>query len=289
MRLPQSRPVWLDSGQPINVRFQIQGDRMIRVVLLTLSIVYTHNTFAQLTTDLPKAMKALHVNLPASCPLVEKPEATHGGNLPTTKCTASMFATATKIQAKVYRVVDGDTIHVYIGAQVYGLRMLGMDTPELHYMGRAQPVWGLQAKKTLASMVRGGDTVTLEFDKQKCDRYGRLLVHVFKNGRSLNFEQIRNGMAANYCIAPNLKYCGEYGDAYARARSQRLGIHSDKCSVTPYVWRKALEALPMNKPVKNRVTGYTFKAADYYKIPVEDRIFSQSTETPSDALTALLQ
>lgn len=249
---------------------------MIRVVLLTISLsfAYTHLCFAQVTSDIPKAFRALHVRLPAGCSYAEKAPPSVPGNLPTTKCSQTAFSTATKVQAKVYRVVDGDTIHVYIGPSIYAIRMLGVDTPELHYLGKAQPVWAERARQSLASMVRGGDSVTLEFDREKCDRYGRILVHVFRNGVSLNQAQISRGVAANYCIAPNYKYCDRYADAYARARSERVGFHSDKCTITPYVWRKGIQGQLMDKPVKNRDTGVVYKPGDYYKIPVEDRIFA---------------
>jgi micrococcal nuclease len=258
--------------------------RFTRLVVSTSFVVssFTSLSFAQTTTGIPadlrKAMEDLKVNIPQTCPIVEKAtHSTSGVNLPTTKCTSSTFSTITKAQAKVYRVVDGDTIHVYIGAHIFAIRMLGVDTPELHFWGRSQPKWGEIARQSLAAMVRAGDTVTVEFDKQKCDKYGRILVHVFKNGMNLGLEQIRRGMASNYCIAPNLKYCGEYADAYARAASSRLNMHADKCVITPYVWRKGLQGMLMDKTVKNRHTGATYAPMDYVKVPVADRIFIQNT------------
>jgi endonuclease YncB( thermonuclease family) len=254
---------------------------MIRVLTIGLSLaVFSAVSLAQtgsgIPTDLKKAFKDLKVDVPASCPLVTKAPTHTGGHLPTTKCTPNSFASVSAVQAKVYRVLDGDTIHVYIGAQVYPVRMLGMDTPELHFFGRAQPKWAELAQQSLASMVKAGDTVRLEFDRQKCDKYGRILVHVFKGSTNINREQILRGVASNYCIAPNLKYCNEYADAYANAKSYQRNMHSDKCVVTPYVWRKGLQGKLMDKMVKHRRTGTTYAPMDYVKVKVEDRVFLQT-------------
>lgn len=264
---------------------------MIRVVTIAISIswlVLTGNALAQqglqVPPDLRKAFEALKVNVPTTCPLVVKAEPHNsGGNLPTTKCGPSTFATVSSVQAKVYRVVDGDTVHVYVGPHIYAVRMLGIDTPELHFFGRAQPRWAEVAKQSLASMLKAGDSVRIEFDRQKCDKYGRILVHVFKGGANINLEQIRRGVATNYCIAPNLKYCNDYADAYASAFSSRLNMHADKCVITPYVWRKGMQGKLMDKNVKNRHTGALYPPMDYVKVRVEDRVFFQNN-TQTDAL-----
>lgn len=261
---------------------------MIRVVEKTISLSFavalTTMGFALSSfAEVPKAFRDIHVTIPNTCTVLEKPEKEPGGPfLKTTLCKSSTFSTISSLQAKVYRVVDGDTVHIYIGAEVYAVRMLGIDTPELHYLARSQPKWGEMAKRSLQEMLKPGDTIRVEFDKEKCDRYGRILVHVFKGSTNINLQQVERGLAANYCITPNLKYCDLYGDSYARARSYRLGMHTDQCMITPYVWRKGMQILPMDKPVKNRRTGQTVNPVDYYKVPVQDRIFYPAKSTADD-------
>ncbi|MBS1958381.1 MAG: thermonuclease family protein [Bdellovibrionales bacterium] len=247
------------------------------MMLLSIAAAFTAASFA----EVPKSFKDLHVSIPNSCSVIEMPVIEPGGPyIKTTMCKSSNFATSSSVQAKVYRVVDGDTVHIYIGAEVYAVRMLGIDTPELHYLARAQPKWGEIAKRSLQDMLKPGDSIRVEFDKEKCDRYGRILVHVFKGSANINLQQIARGMAANYCITPNVKYCDLYADTYAKARSYRLGMHTDSCQITPYVWRKGLSNALMDKVVRNRRTGASFRPADYYKIPVEDRVFYPAKKTP---------
>jgi endonuclease YncB( thermonuclease family) len=189
------------------------------------------------------------------------------------QCDEGELAGLKTITGKVYRVVDGDTIHFYYKNKTLGIRMLGMDTPELHYHSRAQPKWGVIARDSLRSLVESGDVITLELDKVRCDRYGRVLGHVFKGKMNLNFEQIRRGYAVNYCIYPNMKHCDGYQMAYLKAQEERLRIHTDQCFVTPYIWRRAMDSAVMEKKLKDSRTGEYYSPKDYYLVPVAYRIF----------------
>ena len=122
-------------------------------------------------------------------------------------------------------------------------------------------------------MVQPGDIIRGEFDQVKCDRYGRMLLHVYKNKVDLNLEQVRDGYAVNYCIAPNLKHCDTYAQEYRNAVREKLGMHRDRCLVTPYVWRRAMMERIMDKKVKDSETGLVVSASQYYKIPIANRIF----------------
>jgi endonuclease YncB( thermonuclease family) len=251
---------------------------MTKILLLTVTLALSHATaaFAQSNLALPASFKKLHITIPNNCPIVERADAIDGDSGPylrTYTCNEATFAGVSSVTGTVYRVVDGDTIHFFYRGRLYATRMLGMDTPELHYVSNAQPKWGVKARDTLRKMVSPGDTIRAEFDQVKCDRYGRMLVHLYKGNLNLNLAQVQIGMAANYCIAPNLKHCAEYAAAYRKAQSAQLGIHSDRCSVTPYVWRRAMGNHPMDKNVKDSETGITYTPSQYYLVPVANRIF----------------
>jgi endonuclease YncB( thermonuclease family) len=242
-------------------------------------LTWAASASAQTKFELPPSFKKLHVSLPNGCPIVERPEVDGSGPfLRTYPCNENALRGLTSITGTVYRVVDGDTIHFFYQNRVYATRMLGMDTPELHYQSMAQPVWGQKAREALLRMVKPGDTIRAEFDKVKCDRYGRMLVHVFKGTTNLNLQQVKNGYAANYCIEPNLKYCETFAAAYRNAQIAGLGIHADRCSVTPYVWRRAMENASMDKKVKDSVTGIIYAPDQYYRVPVANRIFGAPPE-----------
>jgi endonuclease YncB( thermonuclease family) len=220
----------------------------------------------------------MNVSLPASCELIERMAKDPSGPFEKTDyCNEADFKGLKTLTGRVYRVVDGDTIHFYAHNKLLGIRMLGMDTPELHYQSMAQPKWGEIAKQSLRTMVKAGDEITLELDQVRCDRYGRILGHVYKGKTNLNFEQIRRGYAANYCIYPNKMHCSAYEMAYVKADQEGLGMHRDSCLVTPYVWRRAMASEEMSKPVMDSRTQKMYTPADYYKVPVPYRIF-YSTE-----------
>lgn len=90
----------------------------------------------------------------------------------------------------VVRVVDGDTIKVIYDAppREYGVRLLGIDTPERDEEGYAE------AKTALATML--GDHVRLEFEPngKVFDNYGRILAWLKdEKGNLIQEAMIRQG------------------------------------------------------------------------------------------------
>lgn len=243
--------------------------------LLAILITAFYSNFAFANLEMKVNLEKLHFNVPNYCgDLVEQAPPSEGGPFQKTSiCEESQFANTQFLDGVVYRIVDGDTIHFYLGSKIYAIRMLGIDTPELHILGKAQPKWGDLAKVYLQRFVAPGDRIRLEFDQVKCDKYGRVLAHVYKGSTNLNFEQVKGGMAVNYCIAPNMKHCSEYAAEVRRNISFSQGIFSDKCMVPPYVWRKALQGQEMSRPVENIKTGAKYPGADYYKVALPDRVF----------------
>ena len=98
--------------------------------------------------------------------------------------------------------------------------------------------------------------------------------YMFSKGTiNLNYRMVKAGYAVNYCIAPNFRHCDEYAEAYRNAKANKLGMHRDRCLVTPYVWRRAMMNQSMNKRVKDSVTDLFHEASSYYKVPIANRIF----------------
>ena len=84
---------------------------------------------------------------------------------------------------------------------------------------------GKKSKWYVESLVHPGDTVTLEFDMEKQDRYGRLLAYVYlSNGKMLNEEIARTGYASLMTHPPNVKYEQRFLQAYREARENRRGL-----------------------------------------------------------------
>jgi micrococcal nuclease len=103
------------------------------------------------------------------------------------------------LEGRVTRVIDGDTIDV---ESVGTVRLLGVDAPEMH---GANDVAERFARES-ADYVRRrllGQTVRLELDWQKLDRYGRTLAYVqLDDGSLFNADLIRDGYAVAYVQQP---------------------------------------------------------------------------------------
>lgn len=100
-------------------------------------------------------------------------------------------------------VSDGDTIVLSDGRHV---RYIGINAPEIAHDNQKAEAFGYAAKKYNQSLVRS-KKVRLEFDKEKHDRYGRLLAYIFLlDGTFINKEMIEKGYAYALPRKPNVKY-----------------------------------------------------------------------------------
>lgn len=106
---------------------------------------------------------------------------------------------------EVARVSDGDTIKLKDGRSV---RVLGINTPELA-RGKT-PAQPLGREAHIAAQVfiqRAGGKVRLGFERERVDRYGRLLAHVYNpSGSSLAAYLLQKGMALQISVPPNVAH-----------------------------------------------------------------------------------
>lgn len=93
-------------------------------------------------------------------------------------------------QAFVKRAVDGDTLLLDDGRRV---RLLGVDTPETKREGTPIQPWGPEAHAYTERLVEGR-AVRLQFDKERHDKYGRVLAYVYADDTFLNEELLRAGL-----------------------------------------------------------------------------------------------
>jgi len=71
-----------------------------------------------------------------------------------------------------------------------------------------------------------GQNVSLEFDVEKYDKYGRILAYVFRNkdNKFVNAEIIEQGYASLMTIPPNVKYASLFQKLYTSARENKRGL-----------------------------------------------------------------
>jgi micrococcal nuclease len=130
--------------------------------------------------------------------------------------------------AVVARVIDGDTIDVAIRGRDETVRLLGIDTPEVHVDDGVPECFGPEAAAHTATLLPAGTEVRLERDVVGRDHYGRLLAHVYRlaDGLLVNAELLRRGYARPLTIAPNRALAQRYVAATITAEAEGLGLWS---------------------------------------------------------------
>lgn len=116
-------------------------------------------------------------------------------------------------KAYVVRVIDGDTLELQGGQQV---RLLGIDAPESFESCYAE------AKQRLAELVEG-KWVELERDQMGMDSHGRWLRWVFADGKNVNLQLVKEGLAKVYAAMDSLKYSEQLWAAEAQAKIKGVG------------------------------------------------------------------
>ena len=130
----------------------------------------------------------------------------------------------------VEEVVDGDTLRVRTtgSEEAVTVRLIGIDAPERSHPSLGKEFFSDEAASHLASLCRG-KTVRMEKDAGETDKYDRLLRYVFlplPDGRLLNEEMLRAGMARAYARFP-FERKDAFLAAEARARREGKGLWKD--------------------------------------------------------------
>ncbi|WP_193613178.1 thermonuclease family protein [Nocardioides lijunqiniae] len=129
-----------------------------------------------------------------------------------------------KQKARVLRVIDGDTVKVkLIGGPKRDVRILGIDTPEVH--GGVE-CGGRVASRAAKKMLPRGTRVLLTSDRSQRlkDRYGRLLRYIEKGKTDIGRKQLRRGNATVYVVGKPFKRVKTYRATQASAKVNNVGI-----------------------------------------------------------------
>jgi len=141
-------------------------------------------------------------------------------------------------KATIIRVVDGDTLKVEHQGQKATIKLIGIDAPESKFSRKAEQdakrnseslititSMGIDATNYTKSLIKKGDTVTIEFDIQIKDKYNKLLGYIYlSDGRMLNEEILMAGYAYLTTDSVNVKYQDRFLKAYNEARENRRGL-----------------------------------------------------------------
>jgi endonuclease YncB( thermonuclease family) len=132
-------------------------------------------------------------------------------------------------QGKVVGVSDGDTITVMHAGKGEKIRLYGVDCPEKHQD------FGQKAKQFTSNMVYGK---TVDVEPVTTDRYGRTVGLVSVNGKSINEELLKAGLAwvfTRYCDKPCCKQWYKYQE---EARQRKVNLWSMPNPVPPWEFRR---------------------------------------------------
>lgn len=123
-------------------------------------------------------------------------------------------------RAVVKRVIDGDTIIVGDDLRV---RYIGINTPETKHPKRAVEYFGKEAWQFNKQLVEKKE-VTLEYDVQKFDKYGRALAYVYVGDIFVNAKLVEEGYAQAFTMPPDIKYAGVFVELQRKAKAGRKGL-----------------------------------------------------------------
>ncbi len=159
--------------------------------------------------------------------------------------------------ATVKSVTDGDTIVVTLdtGGEER-VRFLNVNAPELHGE-QPETCLGQEAKEFTESVLPAGIRVELKTDREKRDRYGRLLAGVYVGSDFVNEDLARAGLGVPMTIEPNTKFRAAIEAANADAKTSKAGIYADSVECTPQAFAQAQSAALTQLTTAAIATGTT--------------------------------
>jgi len=132
-------------------------------------------------------------------------------------------------QGKVVGACDGDTITVLHDGKGEKLRLYGVDCPESHQD------FGQKTKKFTSSMAYGK---IADVEPVTTDRYGRTVALVKVEGKSLNEELLKAGLAWVYTKYCNKPFCSQWKKLEDQARQNKTGLWTMPNPIPPWEFRR---------------------------------------------------
>ena len=135
----------------------------------------------------------------------------------TTPPQASYIPPSNYVEFTVVRIIDGDTIEVRLSNELYTVRYIGIDAPEL------DELFGIEAMEKNRELVEG-KMIRLEKDITETDQYGRLLGYIYAGDTFVNAELLRLGYAQAVSYPPDTKHHNLFKDLETSAKDTNIGL-----------------------------------------------------------------
>lgn len=138
---------------------------------------------------------------------------------------------------RVLKVFDGDTIKVTGLDLIFKIRLAGIDSPEIGYRGEESQPFSKKAKQHLKDLL---DNRKVSIKSYGIGSYNRQLAEVFVDGKNINIEMIKAGLAEVYKGRRSADLDSQvYLKAEAQARNSGKGMwQQGGFYKSPRQWRK---------------------------------------------------
>ncbi len=130
-------------------------------------------------------------------------------------------------KAQVQNIIDGVTIDVMIGGELFTVRYSGIELPDY---SRDLDIWNdaFEANRELVA----GKTVLLIKDRSDMDSEGRLLRYVLADSVFVNRRLVESGYAVAYSSPPDISCDGIFQELEALARDTGRGLWAPTATST---------------------------------------------------------
>ncbi|MEV9641904.1 thermonuclease family protein [Mammaliicoccus sciuri] len=158
------------------------------------------------------------------------------------------------IPVELVKTIDGDTIKIMYEGKEQTVRYLLIDTPETNHPRLGKQPFGQEAKVRNQELLQKGK-LEIEFDiGEKYDKYGRLLAYIYIDGKSVQEQLLKEGLArVAYVYPPNTRYLDEFEKAEQHAKKSGVGIWT----LEDYATDRGFDSdkHPANETAKQSVSG----------------------------------
>lgn len=152
---------------------------------------------------------------------------------PQQEASPTLATSSSTSSLPVMRIVDGDTIVIYRNNATETVRLIGVDTPELHHPTKPVQCFAREAATYVTSLLKDRSVRVVSDPTQNThDKYGRTLAYVYRDdGLFINQTLIEEGYAYEYTYEVPYAYQKEFKAAQTYARENKKGLWSpDTCN-----------------------------------------------------------
>ena len=131
-----------------------------------------------------------------------------------------------KEQVKFSKCVDGDTATFNINGKRKKVRFLGINTPESVKKDSEVESYGKEASNYTCNLVKNANKIEIEYDinSDKEDKFGRVLAYVYVDGKMLQEELLKKGLAKVAYLYGNYQYTEQFKLLEKEAKEKKLGL-----------------------------------------------------------------